>query len=194
MHGGGRDNLIELLSLFGGIPSVWSTMKAAGLTSYILLFVAMMAGMLQSFPAINRVNKNRLHVVHQFSGWFGLLFGLLHGLVLVFDQNVQFSLSEIFIPFSSDNDTILVSLGILSFYILLFIMLSFDVLKIIGKKLWRAIHFLSFPAYVLALLHGMVLGSDTQNSGFLWLYMITGAIIVGLFVVRMRRPKNLSNA
>ncbi|AGK52146.1 ferric reductase-like transmembrane domain-containing protein [Bacillus sp. 1NLA3E] len=187
--------MTEFLSVLGGVPSVWSITKAAGLTSYVLLFLAIMAGMLQSFPSVNPKNKEFLHLVHQFSGWFGLLFGLLHGLVLVSDPDTQFSLTEIFVPFASNNDTILVSLGIISFYILFFIMLSSDVVKILGKKFWRAIHFLSFPAYVLALLHGVILGSDAQNSGIPWLYMITGASVAGLFVLRMSKSaKKVSTA
>ena len=46
---------------------------------------------------------------------------------------------------------------------------------------WRALlHFLSFPCYMLALLHGLTTGTDAGNMLALLLYAITAAIVAAM--------------
>lgn len=176
--------MVEFLDRLGEVLTVWSSTRAAGLTAYVLFFISVAVGMYQSFPNVSLENKLILRSVHQWAGWLGLWFGSFHGIVLLFDQEVHFSLKEIFVPFASNTDTILVSLGIISFYIILIIMVSSDLIKIVGKRLWKSIHFLSIPGFFFALLHGVLMGTDSQSSWILGLYLITGAIVGGLFIIR----------
>ncbi|WP_379152548.1 ferric reductase-like transmembrane domain-containing protein [Paenibacillus sp. sgz5001063] len=165
--------------------SVWTTVRAAGFTSYLLLFLAVTAGLLQGEPWVKGQRRVQLNLIHQWTGWFGLLFGLVHGLVLTYDQNVGYSLFELAIPFASHHEPLWTGLGTLSFYMLLLILISSDMIRTIGKKLWRAIHFLALPMFVMALLHGIMLGSDTREPGIQVMYMLTGLTIAGLVVRRI---------
>ncbi|MEK1831621.1 ferric reductase-like transmembrane domain-containing protein [Priestia megaterium] len=117
-------------------------------------------------------------LVHQSSGWFGLLFGMIHGLVLSFDQSIHFSLSDILIPFTSDYKPISTGLGTISLYILFVLIITSDFIKQLGRKTWKAIHFLAFPGYLLALYHGITSGTDTQQPLILGMYSITGCIVL----------------
>ena len=119
-----------------------------------------------SFSFLNQNEKTAL-LVHQSSGWFGLLFGMIHGLVLSFDQSVHFSLSDILIPFTSDYKPISTGLGTISLYILLVLIITSDFIKQLGRKAWKAIHFLAFPGYLLALYHGIT--SEQIHSSPLFL-------------------------
>lgn len=172
--------------------SVWTTTRAAAMTSYLLLFASTVAGLLMSGKMAGKRSKAVILAVHQWCGWFGFLFGTLHGMVLVFDQYVGYSPFELLIPFASHDHRILNGLGTLIFYISAILILSSDFMKQLGKKAWRSIHFLAFAGFGMAVVHGYALGTDTAIPWVRLLYILTTAIVVVLTVVRVysaRKPK-----
>jgi cytochrome b561 len=53
-----------------------------------------------------------------------------------------------------------------------------------STRLWRTIHLLAVPAFVLALLHGVFAGTDTQRPWMIALYGTTGVMTFFLVIVR----------
>ncbi|HJV47372.1 MAG TPA: ferric reductase-like transmembrane domain-containing protein [Bacillota bacterium] len=174
----------ELLSQFAGLFPVWYTTRAAGLTSYALLFLSMVVGILQSMKWASPRSRSILYTIHNTTGWFGLLFGMIHGLVLVFDQHVGYSLGEILIPFTAHSETFRNGLGTIALYGLFLLVLSSDLMKMVGKKVWKSIHFLAFPSYLVALFHGVTLGTDSQYGWTQIMYLVTGGMVFLLAVFR----------
>ncbi|OAO89098.1 hypothetical protein AXX17_ATUG04590 [Arabidopsis thaliana] len=169
---------------------VHAVTRAAGLTSYLLLFVSTAAGLgLSSKSAKGRL-KAPLLAIHQAGGWFGFLFGALHGTVLLFDRYIGYSASELLLPFTSRHEPVLTGLGTLAFYITLILMLSSDLMKQLGRKTWRVIHFLAFPGYVMGLIHGLLLGSDSHYPWARIMYLLTGGVITVLTVHRVASARN----
>jgi sulfoxide reductase heme-binding subunit YedZ len=183
-------NLNEIFTAFSHLFPVWNTTRAAGLTSYVLLFVSIIAGMLQSFHFIAPTSRKMLNILHQSSGWFGLLFGMVHGSVLLFDHDTSFSLKEIFVPFASHTNSLQIGIGIIAFYLMFLLMVTSDLMKQLGRKLWRTIHYLSFPTYMLAFVHGVLLGPDTRYPEILFMYVVTAGMVIILFVLRMTYGKS----
>lgn len=181
------------MSQLSELFSVWITTRAGGLTSYLLLFVSTAAGLLMSGKLSGRKSQAAILAVHQWAGWFGFLFGLMHGMVLLFDRYVGYSAVELAVPFASDDHRWLNGIGTLSLYISAILIASSDLMKRLGRRLWRAIHFLAFAGYGMALAHGILLGTDTRNAGIAAMYATTGLIVVGLLVYRiysaMRKPQ-----
>lgn len=165
--------------------SVWHTVRAAGLTSYLLLFLAVSAGLIQSLPVTPVRLKPFLAATHTTAGWIGLLFGLVHGLILRFDHYIGYSLSDIFIPFMSQHEPLATTAGIISLYLMLLIMASSDWRTYINRKLWRILHVMSYPAYLLALYHGLVLGTDTNVDRIWLMYVGTASVTAVLFLIRL---------
>ena len=50
---------------------------------------------------------------------------------------------------------------------------------------WRNLHFLSFPAYVLALLHGLTSGTDGSAPLALVIYASTASFVAAMLVARV---------
>lgn len=164
---------------------VWTTLRAAGLTSYMLLFAAMVAGLLQGETWATGTKKATLNLIHQWCGWFGMLFGLVHGLVLVFDEPAGYSFMDIVIPFAAENEPVWSGLGTIAFYLMVLLILSSDLIKTIGKKVWRVLHFMALPTFTLALLHAIMLGTDSGTPAMKLMYLITGAAVAALIVRRI---------
>lgn len=173
------------MSSFLDAFNVWSTTRAAGLTCYLLLFVSTTAGLMMSLKLAKGRTKSLLLAVHESSGWFGFLFGLIHGGVLLFDKYVGYTLASLLVPFTATTHPIVTGLGTIAFYIALLLILTSDGIKRIGKKAWRTIHFLAFPGFSLALVHSLFIGTDSQ---YLWaklIYLSTAAIVIGLTAARL---------
>ncbi|MDO7905957.1 ferric reductase-like transmembrane domain-containing protein [Paenibacillus sp. JX-17] len=169
--------------------TVWATTRAAGMTSYLLLFFSTAAGIMMSLKMLNGRAKSILLTVHQSSGWFGLLFGMVHGTVLLFDQYVGYPAAELLIPFASHSHRWLNGIGTLSLYAMLILVASSDLMKKLGRKVWRTIHFFAFPAYFMALVHGFMLGSDSHYSWARLMYFSTGCLIVLFTAFRIAAVK-----
>jgi sulfoxide reductase heme-binding subunit YedZ len=107
----------------------------------------MVAGILQTMKWFSPRIGGIVYTVHQSSGWFGLLFGMIHGLVLLFDKQVGYTLIEISIPFTSHYKPFESGLGILAFYAMFLLVVSSYLMKHLGKKLWRSIY---FPLFYLS--------------------------------------------
>jgi sulfoxide reductase heme-binding subunit YedZ len=177
------------MSGFLDVLTVWATTRAAGITSYLFLFLSTAVGIIMSLKMLNSKQKSVLLTVHQTSGWFGFLFGLLHGSVLLFDQYVGYTPVELLVPFTSHSHPILIGLGTLSFYTVLILMVTSDMIKKLGKKVWRAIHFLAFPGFFMGLAHGFLLGTDTQYTWAKTMYLATAGIVIILTVMRVAAVK-----
>ncbi|MBB6735029.1 ferric reductase-like transmembrane domain-containing protein [Cohnella zeiphila] len=170
------------------VLSVWATTRAAGMTSYLLLFASTLAGLLMT-GGMSGKRKAVLLAVHQWSGWFGFLFGLTHGIVLLFDKYVGYSPFELLIPFASDDHRFLNGLGTLTLYVCVVLIASSDLMKRLGRKTWRAIHFLAFAGFGMGWLHGFALGTDSAVGWVRLLYIGTGAAVVALTAVRIYRAR-----
>ena len=174
-------------SISGTEPKVfWFLSRATAITAFMVLWFSMAWGLLlsgrlaQLWPGTPIAND-----LHQFTSWLGLGFGLLHGLLLMGDRYIHFSLLQVLLPFSTDNYRPLwVGLGQLTFYLWLVIILSFYIRKRIGPKVWRGIHYASFVAFIFALFHGLFSGSD---STALWMQaMYWGSAVSLLFLTFFR--------
>lgn len=165
--------------------TVWITTRAAGMTSYLLLFLSTAAGLAISGRMAGKRAKAVTLAVHQWGGWFGFLFGAMHGMVLVFDKYVGYSPFELLIPFASHDHRLLNGFGTLAFYIAGLLILSSDLMKKLGKKAWRTIHFLAFAGFGLAALHGFAIGTDSKVGWIRALYAATVGIVVLMTVYRV---------
>ncbi|WP_152396640.1 ferric reductase-like transmembrane domain-containing protein [Paenibacillus guangzhouensis] len=165
--------------------STWGVIKAAGICSYLLLFVSVCAGAFSYGKLLPAKTRAAMLPIHQWSGWFGFLFGLLHGVVLLIDSYAPFSLKELVIPFYADHQRMAIGFGIVAFYMYLAVLVTSDWMKWFGRKVWRAVHYLPFPAYVFSLLHGFLAGSDTTHKEMKIMYAATGIVFILVFVVRI---------
>ncbi|MGA9288679.1 MAG: ferric reductase-like transmembrane domain-containing protein [Anaerobacillus sp.] len=165
------------------VLTTWEWTRASGLTSFMLLFISIFAGLLHSSP-VRKKWKASLYFFHQFTGWLGFLVIIFHAVILLFDQYVHYQWYEVFVPFMSDEHRILTGIGTIAFYGVFLILLSSDMMKRIGRSLWKKIHLFSLPAYLLALAHGLLIGTDRMTSSMLIMYAGTSFLIVSAFVMK----------
>jgi DMSO/TMAO reductase YedYZ heme-binding membrane subunit len=130
--------------------------------------------------------------LHEYASLLGLAFAAIHALSLLGDHYIGYSLAQLLVPFASTAYRPLeVGLGQLAFYLMIPVSFSFYVRRWIGGRAWRAIHYLSFGLFGLALAHGVWSGSDSGAIWAQWAYAGSGLSLVALTYYRVqvsRRP------
>lgn len=109
---------------------------------------------------------------------------IFHGVILLFDTYVSYQWYEVFIPFMSDEHRILTGIAALALYGVFLILLSSDMMKKVGKSLWKKIHLFSLPAYLLALFHGIFIRSDSTAEPIIIMYVGTSILVLAAFLLK----------
>jgi predicted ferric reductase len=124
--------------------------------------------------------------LHQYISLLGLAFALFHGLILLGDQYIDYTLMHLLVPFASaDYKPLAVGMGQVAFWLMLLLALSFSVRQHIGWQVWRTLHMSSFAVFLLALLHGITSGTDSGTAWAAALYWISGGSVLFLTVYRV---------
>ena len=175
-------------SLLGSEPKAyWYLSRSSALVAFGLLWLSMLLG-LSMTSKVARIWPGGPTVfdVHQFTSLLGLAFGLFHGLILLGDAYMSYSLVQVVLPFGSRGfRPVWVGLGQLALYVLAVIDFSFYVRPWIGRHVWRMIHFLSFAVFLLALAHGIGSGTDTGAVWVRMMYWFSGGSLLFLTIYRL---------
>ena len=173
----------------------WYMARAAGVVAYLLLWGSVAWGILVSSKLVNDWVKPALvYELHKFLSILAMIVGLFHGLILLGDTYMNFSLLDILIPFRSAYQPFWVGLGILGFYLTAILVASFYIKKHLGHRTWRLLHFSSFGVWVMTTLHGLVAGTDTSTILMKVIYTVAVVSVGYLLTHRLATAKSLQPA
>ena len=174
-------------SLLGpDVKAYWYLSRGTAFVALSLLWLSMVLGLLMS----NKMARSwpgtaAAFAIHEFISLLGLGFVMFHAIVLLGDKYIEFDLAKILTPFASPYEPFWVGVGQIGFYIMLIVSLSFYVRKLIGQKTWRLIHFMSFFTYLMAFIHSLAAGTDTQLAWVQQYYWYTGGSLLFLLMYRI---------
>ncbi len=189
-------SVIRAVAAAGGPHAFWYLARASGLCAYLLLCFDVVLGLSVRTRALEPwLTRWRAFDLHQFTGLLVLGLAGLHVVALLGDGYFRFTLSQLLVPLATPYRPLWTALGIIGLYLLAGIVVSFSLRRYIGYRAWRTIHYLTFVAFLAALLHGLFAGTDTAEPWARLLYWITGLGVGGLIYWRFRlhrRPGRLS--
>ena len=182
----GGETFAQTLHSFFGLDSVqiwWYITRASGLTGYFLLWLSMIWGFAIPSKIVQPLVEGTFsYDFHEHLSLIGLGFVLLHVVVLMFDNFLRFSILQILIPFIDTYRPFWVGLGVISFYMLLLVTITFYLRGKIGVQAFRSIHVLSIVGYLGATLHGLFAGTDSALPVTMFLYAGTFLVVIFLTV------------
>lgn len=177
---------VGLLGLGGETKSYWYLNRASGAVAYLLLWGSVVWGLLLSSKfARGFARPPALLDAHRFLSGAGLGFSLFHGLILMGDRYLSFPLNAVLVPFASGYEPLLVAAGQIGLWLSVLLVVTSYLRRWIGQRLWRFLHFSSFAAYWLVLLHAWLLGTDSGLLGMQALYLSTGGAVLFLTLYRL---------
>jgi sulfoxide reductase heme-binding subunit YedZ len=162
----------------------WITSRAAGIAALLLSSLSMCIGLLMSGRTTLKGRRAELRVTHEALSLATLAALLVHGLTLIGDGFLHPSLADVAIPFVSGYKTVWTSMGIIAFWTLLVLGLSYYARTRIGVQRWRKLHRFAALAWVLGIAHSLGEGTDAGQAWFLAMMAI--AVVPALVLLAGR--------
>jgi len=176
-------------------PSLyWYLTRSTGAVALLLLTFAIALGVVD----VRRWSTPRwprfvLDSLHRNVSLLAMTFLALHILTSILDSFAPISLLDAFIPFAGSYRPFWLGLGAISFDLLLAVTITSMLRQRMGYASWRAIHWLTYASWPIALLHGFGTGSDVKDT---WLLALSLACLVVVLAAVLARviagwPENL---
>ena len=163
----------------------WIWLRAAGIGAYVALFLSVAWGLVSTTGVVTRrVSKASSNRFHASVATAGLALLGIHLVLLLMHDFVPFDLLDILVPVRSSYRPFGVALGIVAMYALVVVSVTSWVRSRMSTAVWRGVHLLAVPAFILSLLHGVFAGTDTERPWMFAIYATTGVATLFLVLVR----------
>ncbi len=174
------------LPLTGQTSAFWYMARAGGIVGYLLLWLSTVWGLtLSSRVTSGLVPAPIAYGLHEFLSILAILFSVLHAVVLLGDEYISFNIFHLAIPFTAPYEPLWTGLGTIGLYFSAAMTGSFYIRKHIGQKVWRALHYFTFAAFLLVLGHGIMAGTDSSLAVIKLMYLGTGFSVLFLVYYRL---------
>jgi predicted ferric reductase len=166
--------------------TAWYLARAGGVVAYLLLFGSVALGLALSSRGLEALlGPPRLFDLHEFVTLLTYGFVGLHLVGLYLDPYLQPAPAELLVPFALPYRPTWSGLGAVALYLAVVITASFYLRRYLRFRTWRALHYLTFVVFLLALLHGLGSGTDTLTPWMRLVYVATGFATVALVLYRI---------
>jgi hypothetical protein len=165
---------------------LWFTTRATGVVALLLLTMTVALGVAgtarYSTPHLPRLVRAGLH---RNVSLLAVSFVAVHVLTTVLDPYAGIGFASAIIPFSSAYRPFWLSLGTIAFDMLLAIVITSLVRSRLSHRTWRAVHWLAYASWPVALWHGLGTGTDSKLSWLLVLDAICVVAVAAMVVWRL---------
>jgi sulfoxide reductase heme-binding subunit YedZ len=162
---------------------LWFATRGAGIVSLLLFTAVTCLGILTvvrwqspSWPRFLTVQ------LHRNLALLSVGFLAIHIVTAIVDPFTSLGLVAAAIPFASSYRPLWVGLGVISMDLTIAIIVTSLLRDRLGQRAWRAVHWLAYASWPLAVVHSLGAGSDAFAP---WMLAITGTCVaaVGAAVV-----------
>ncbi|HXF63486.1 MAG TPA: hypothetical protein VNK95_17790 [Caldilineaceae bacterium] len=161
-----------------GGKTAWYLARSTGVVAYLLLSGSTVWGLALSTKVIREWAPPPLALaLHGTLSWLAVGFAGFHAFILLFDGYYQYTVADLLIPFTGPYRPAAVGLGIVGFYGLSLVTVSFGLRKWLGQRAWRRLHYLSFGLYILVTVHGLAAGADSGSPGIRAMYIASALLV-----------------
>jgi methionine sulfoxide reductase heme-binding subunit len=161
-------------------PVLWYATRATGLMALVLLSATLVLGILTA----NRSSSPRwpgfaLQDIHRRVSVIAMVFLAGHILTSVADTYVHIGWTAIVVPFASSYARLWVALGAVGVDLLLAVAVTSWLRHRIRARTWRAVHWLAYVSWPVALAHAFGMGTDMGQHWVIALTVACIAVVVG---------------
>ncbi len=174
-----------------GPSAYWYLARGTGAVALVLLTASVVIGVMGSVRFVaERWPRFAIDAVHRDMSLLVLVVLVLHIVTSVLDGFAPITLLDGVIPFASPYRPLWLGLGALSFDLLVAIAVTSLVRRRLGYRTWRAIHWLAYASWPVAVLHGLGTGSDVKQW---WMLALTVVCVVAVLAAVWARIAHVSS-
>jgi len=168
----------------------WWISRATGIVAWAVLTLSVIWGLSLTTRLLGRFPKPAwmLDLHRHFAALATILVGVHVG-SLMLDGYARFSLGDILIPMHTPWKPGPVAWGVVGLYLLLAVQGTSLAKRRLPLKVWRALHFLSYPLWAVATAHFITAGTDAYTPAFAYTVIGTTVVISALTIGRVLSPR-----
>jgi methionine sulfoxide reductase heme-binding subunit len=170
--------------------ALWYASRATGVVSLILLSIVMIIGILVNqqgrLPGLPRFAVVGLH---RNLSLLAVAFVAVHVLTAVADSFVSISVAAAVIPFVSSYEPLWLGLGAVSLDLMAAMIVTSLLRSHIGRRTWRAVHWLAYLSWPVAVVHSIFASRDLQHGPLLYLGLACIAAVLAALAWRVARAR-----
>lgn len=172
--------------------ALWFASRATGLVSLLLLTAVVVLGTANgrrfTSPGWPRF---AVAAVHRNLSLITVVFLAIHIATAIIDPYAGIQWISAVVPFVSKYEPLWLGLGTVASDLLIALIVSSLARPRINARLWRAIHWVAYVCWPVALIHGFVISG--ADSRLLWVRLLTGVcvgavVIAGFWRMGVRHP------
>ncbi|HEY1523116.1 MAG TPA: ferric reductase-like transmembrane domain-containing protein [Solirubrobacteraceae bacterium] len=168
-----------------GPTTYWYLTRASGAVALVLLTMSVCLGILGPLRfSAPRWPRFAVDSLHRDVSLAGVALIVVHVVTTVLDGFAPINLVDGLIPFLSPYRPLWLGLGTLSFDLILALVVTSLVRRRLGYAAWRAIHWLAYVSWPVAVLHGLGTGTDVKQW---WMLLLTVICIAGVVAAVLAR-------
>lgn len=165
---------------------LWYLTRASGVVALLLLTFAVALGVLTSLRVSGRHwPRFAITNAHRNLTLASIVFVVLHVATTVADGYAPVGLKDAVVPFLSPYRPFWLGLGAVSFDLLLALVATSLLRGFVSTRLWRALHWLAYASWPIALLHSLGTGSDARFGWLQALAVLSLLVVAATAVARV---------
>ncbi len=169
-----------------GPSAYWYLTRGTGAVALLLLTVSVVLGLVGTVRyTAPRWPRFAIDTVHRDVSLLVIVLLVLHVVTTVLDGFAPISLLDGLIPFASAYRPLWLGLGTLAFDLILAIAITSLVRRRLGYRTWRAVHWLAYVSWPIAVLHTLGTGTDVKQWWLLLLTVICAVAVLAAVLVRI---------
>lgn len=152
--------------------ALWYVGRGTGVVSLVLLTVVMVLGIgsRSGRPAFG-LPRFAVVALHRSASLLSVVFLAIHVVTLWLDPQAELKLVDFVLPFDASYRPLWMGLGTLGLDLMAAVFVTSLLRRRIGVRAWRAVHWLAYLSWPVALMH--TLGTGTDRSTW-WLITLSG--------------------
>lgn len=145
--------------------TLWFIGRGSGLIAEVLLTAVVVLGVLSAAPGGPDSVRRRVITqgLHRQLTLAGVVILVVHIASMVLDEYVDLDLVDVFLPFGSSYRTVWLGLGTLAVDLAVVVVVTSLLRRHMGPRSWRTTHLLAYLAWGMAMVHGLLTGTDLSS-------------------------------
>jgi sulfoxide reductase heme-binding subunit YedZ len=162
---------------------IWYVARGSGLITLVLLTVVVTLGVgARSGRTPFNLPRFAVNLLHRNAALLAVSFLAVHIVTLLFDPYAQVRLVDLVLPFAGAYRPFWLGLGTIALDLIVALIATSLLRRRLGVRAWRAVHWLAYLCWPVALMHGLGTGTD-NGTWWLWATSLTCAVAVLAAVV-----------
>jgi len=169
---------------------IWYVARSSGIVTWVLLAASVIWGLSLTTGAFGRRTRPAWILdLHRFLAGAAVIFLGIHMASISLDTYVNFGPVNLLVPFTGSWHPTAVAWGIVAMYLLVALELTSLLRTRLPLRVWRSIHYASFPLLALSTLHALTAGTDRHAAALRYGMLGVLAVAIGLAALRIAKSE-----